>query len=176
MKNYCVDDAEWCVLVDRKKAEKIIQSATGKICSPNGSFPDELTVFHVEPYQRFLDVPPHARWQLLKRGLTAEEAWDEWLECDQEKIREILLRHVSSFVPIVGETISIKNTLRFDILKRDGYKCRICGRGAEDGVKLEVDHIQPKSNGGKDFADNLWTLCFNCNRGKSIKPLIEVTP
>jgi len=45
------------------------------------------------------------------------------------------------------------------ILKRDGYKCVICGRGIKDGVTLHVDHIKPKSKGGKATIDNGQTLC-----------------
>ncbi len=55
---------------------------------------------------------------------------------------------------------------RFAILKRDHYHCRLCGRGAEDGTKLEVDHKMARSRGGTNAPDNLWTLCFECNRGK----------
>ena len=36
-----------------------------------------------------------------------------------------------------------------EILKRDGYKCVICGKGVENGVELHVDHIKPKDLGGK---------------------------
>jgi len=56
--------------------------------------------------------------------------------------------------------------LRFAILKRDGYRCQICGRTAQDGIKLEVDHKLARSKGGIDKPENLWTLCFDCNRGK----------
>ena len=60
--------------------------------------------------------------------------------------------------------------LRYDILKRDGFKCQICGRSSEeDGVKLHVDHIIPISKGGKTTWDNLRTLCQDCNLGKSNK-------
>ena len=51
-------------------------------------------------------------------------------------------------------------------LRRDRYRCRICGRDASDGVKLEVDHKMPVMRGGPSTAENLWTLCFDCNRGK----------
>lgn len=60
-------------------------------------------------------------------------------------------------------------SLRYDILKRDHFKCSICGKGKEDGVKLEVDHIIPVSRGGKTEMSNLQTLCETCNRGKSNK-------
>lgn len=45
------------------------------------------------------------------------------------------------------------------ILKRDGYKCVICGRGRADGVELHVDHIKPKDLGGKATIENGQTLC-----------------
>lgn len=59
--------------------------------------------------------------------------------------------------------------LRYDIMKRDGFRCVICGRTAEDGVKLHVDHIKPISKGGLTVPDNLRTLCQDCNLGKSDK-------
>ncbi len=60
-------------------------------------------------------------------------------------------------------------SLRYDILKRDGFKCTICGRNTEDGAKLHVDHIIPVSKGGKTVPENLRTLCDSCNLGKSDK-------
>ena len=57
---------------------------------------------------------------------------------------------------------------RFSILARDGFRCRYCGRSAqEDGVKLQVDHIMPKEKGGADEPANLITACQECNTGKS---------
>ena len=52
---------------------------------------------------------------------------------------------------------------RKEILKRDGYKCVICGLGERDGVDLQVDHIKPKSLGGKASTDNGQTLCSRHN-------------
>lgn len=56
--------------------------------------------------------------------------------------------------------------LRYQVMRRDGHRCVICGRSAKDGVKLEVDHIFPVSKGGKTELNNLRTLCMDCNRGK----------
>lgn len=55
---------------------------------------------------------------------------------------------------------------RFMVLRRDGYRCQLCGRSAADGAVLEVDHKTPKAKGGGDEWENLWSLCFDCNRGK----------
>jgi len=55
--------------------------------------------------------------------------------------------------------------LRYEVLKRDNFTCQLCGRKAPE-VKLEVDHIIPKSAGGTDDPNNLRTVCYACNRGK----------
>ena len=52
---------------------------------------------------------------------------------------------------------------RFLVFQRDSYTCRIC---KASGVKLEVDHIKPYSQGGSNDMDNLQTLCRPCNLGK----------
>ena len=59
--------------------------------------------------------------------------------------------------------------LRYDIMKRDGFRCQLCGRSQADGVKLHVDHIKPVSKGGKTIPSNLRTLCEQCNLGKKDK-------
>lgn len=66
---------------------------------------------------------------------------------------------------------SLSISKRFDVLQRDGYRCCLCGRSSSDGVALEVDHKIPVANGGKNVMSNLWTLCFDCNRGKRDKEL-----
>jgi len=63
----------------------------------------------------------------------------------------------------------ISLVLRQHILRRDKFTCRLCGRTAGDGIKLEVDHKTPTSKGGSDEESNLWTTCDACNRGKSNK-------
>lgn len=62
----------------------------------------------------------------------------------------------------------VSNKLRFEILERDGYKCRYCGRG-KDECSLQIDHIKPISKGGKSTYDNLQTLCEDCNKQKDNK-------
>ncbi len=60
-------------------------------------------------------------------------------------------------------------SMRYDILQRDSFRCVLCGRTANDGVQLHVDHIRPVSKGGKTEYSNLRTLCDQCNLGKSDK-------
>ena len=61
--------------------------------------------------------------------------------------------------------MTIPVSVRFDILERDQFTCRFCGKRAPE-TELEVDHIHPRSKGGSDATDNLVTACRDCNRGK----------
>lgn len=64
--------------------------------------------------------------------------------------------------------ISAKN--RFEIFKRDGFKCIYCGAAAPDAV-LVVDHVTPYSESADDSLENLATACLGCNKGKGKTPL-----
>lgn len=59
--------------------------------------------------------------------------------------------------------VSIPHSLKWDVWKRDMFKCVICE--AEDN--LSVDHIHPESLGGDLHLSNLRTLCRTCNSRKS---------
>ena len=68
-----------------------------------------------------------------------------------------------------NERAKVTPSLRYDVMRRDDFRCRLCGRSARDGVELEVDHIVPIFKGGSSIESNLQTLCRDCNRGKSAK-------
>ena len=67
---------------------------------------------------------------------------------------------------------SIPKSVRFEVFKRDSFKCQYCGASAPD-VILEVDHIVPVAEGGKNDMMNLITSCRDCNRGKGKKRLTD---
>jgi hypothetical protein len=58
---------------------------------------------------------------------------------------------------------------RKNILKRDGFKCVYCGSRSD----LTIDHVVPKSKGGKTSWENLVTACNDCNNTKDNKLLHE---
>lgn len=82
--------------------------------------------------------------------------WDGW---DDDRKRLYIRRKVN-------------RSVRYRILKRDNFRCQLCGRGKDDlddegkPVRLHVDHILPIAAGGKSDDANLQTLCYDCNRGK----------
>lgn len=51
---------------------------------------------------------------------------------------------------------------RHNIYKRDGHRCLYCGTHAD----LTLDHVIPKSMGGKEAWENLVTACQVCNSKK----------
>jgi DNA-directed RNA polymerase subunit RPC12/RpoP len=64
----------------------------------------------------------------------------------------------------------LSKKLRFDVFKRDGFKCQYCGITPEKEV-LQVDHIIPVAEGGENDLDNLITSCQPCNLGKGARSL-----
>lgn len=67
---------------------------------------------------------------------------------------------------------AISKKLRFDVFKRDNFKCQYCGAEAPK-VVLHVDHINPVAKGGKNELLNLITACEGCNNGKSDRLLSD---
>jgi len=63
----------------------------------------------------------------------------------------------------------VENVSRMKILKRDNYRCHICGRKTDPRKKAPhprsptIDHIIPLARGGKHESANVATACFICN-------------
>lgn len=54
------------------------------------------------------------------------------------------------------------NLSRHNVFKRDNNRCVYCGSREQ----LTIDHVRPKSLGGRDSWDNLVTACQKCNSQK----------
>lgn len=54
---------------------------------------------------------------------------------------------------------------RHRVFRRDGYKCVYCA----SNKNLTIDHVIPKSRGGKNTWLNLATCCSHCNKVKGDK-------
>jgi hypothetical protein len=68
--------------------------------------------------------------------------------------------------------MAVSKRLRFEILRRDGFRCYYCGtRGNETGSGLTVDHVTPTALGGTDLPENLVAACGDCNSGKGAASL-----
>jgi 5-methylcytosine-specific restriction endonuclease McrA len=59
---------------------------------------------------------------------------------------------------------------RKNLYKRDGYTCQYCGRRAPS-EDLSIDHIVPRSLGGKSSWTNCVLACIRCNVRKGNRSL-----
>lgn len=66
-----------------------------------------------------------------------------------------------------NEWASITPRLRFAVLLRDNFQCTYYGLSAKDGATLTVDHLVPRSAGGRNVVSNLRTACLPYNQGKA---------
>lgn len=71
-------------------------------------------------------------------------------------------------------TSPITQKRRFEVFRRDGFRCTYCGATAND-TKLVIDHIHPRKLGGTNAIENLTTACEPRNLGKSATPLTAQT-
>lgn len=60
------------------------------------------------------------------------------------------------YIKIPHKTVSLT---RRNLLHRDNYECQYCGSRKD----LTIDHILPRSRGGKDEWLNVTTACTKCN-------------
>ena len=107
----------------------------------------------LEQYQKIYS----AAWSVILEALLDEKI--------RKEVKEDLARQVIGLQKKHRTSRFLK--LRFEVLKRDNFTCVYCGRSSMDGIKLHVDHVKPKSQGGKDTYDNLVAACFECNIGKN---------
>lgn len=59
----------------------------------------------------------------------------------------------------------LSNQLRYQVLERDNHTCQSCGATVEQGVRIEIDHID--NNPTNNVLVNLQVLCNLCNQGKA---------
>jgi 5-methylcytosine-specific restriction endonuclease McrA len=74
----------------------------------------------------------------------------------------------------IRPAISVR--VRFAVFERDGFACRYCGASRTDDARLVLDHVLPVVDGGTDDETNLVTACWECNAGKSDRPLFAPVP
>jgi len=72
-------------------------------------------------------------------------------------------------IKILEKTRTVPLSVRIKVLSRDNFRCVFCGKSpaTDIGTKLHIDHVIPFSKGGTNTAENIQTLCEECNLGKS---------
>lgn len=103
----------------------------------------------------------HAMVLLFKGVIQPIEWWDTKIrsasaEWDVPKIATVkkFVRHHRKWHPT-----------KKNIFIRDGHTCVYCGN--ENPSDMTIDHVMPKSRGGRDTWENLVCACYRCNHKKA---------
>ena len=95
---------------------------------------------------------------LKKADLISESATEQLRTITKAfPMPSVIRLHRYVYLPYKGIMLSRQN-----IFKRDSSMCQYCG-SHED---LTLDHVMPRSRGGKTTWDNLTTACKRCNSRK----------
>jgi ATP adenylyltransferase len=133
--------------------EQITKSMPGKVLAKHG-----VVVRDGDSYR--LAVDPSA--------LSSEQRSELLRLCDAA-IRDYLEKRGGAVYDHRRSALGyISGSLRYDVLKRAGFRCELCGISADERA-IEVDHIVPRKHGGEDDLTNLQALCFKCNANKGAR-------
>lgn len=100
----------------------------------------------------------------IKR-LTLEQKAELKMLCEQKIQEYIVSRGLKIWgYSLLDDTLT-DDKLRFRLLQEAKGRCALCG-ATKDDRPLDIDHIIPRSKGGKTVYENLQVLCSKCNRTK----------
>lgn len=88
--------------------------------------------------------------------------------CDEAVDRYLTKRGTAAYDHRRQALGYISGSLRYEVLKRSGGRCDLCGISVEERA-IEVDHILPRKHGGTDDSVNLQALCWKCNANKGAR-------
>lgn len=117
---------------------------------------------------RFLDE----NYQLYDLESWAEH-WDDLSSLSEEQKTKLvrssrmcfLLPEIIVLTTYNGFVRQKVKLCRRNIYERDGYTCQYCGKHSTS-KDLNLDHVVPKSKGGKTSWKNIVTSCISCNSRK----------
>ena len=89
---------------------------------------------------------------------------DNLIVTDKKSYERPVIIRLLNYVRYVYRRLRVN---RHKIYKRDGHKCVYCGNSKQ----LTIDHLIPKSKGGKNTWENLVTCCSRCNVKKGDKTI-----
>ena len=102
---------------------------------------------------------------LNTRNLTLEQKAHIRMICEQRLQSFVRKRGIGTWDYRLLDDNPVPDSVRFFVLKAAGGRCQLCGVSAKE-CPLDVDHIIPRSRGGKTELANLQALCSKCNRSK----------
>lgn len=106
------------------------------------------------------------------KKLTLEQKAEIKKLCEQKIQEYIASRGLKIWdYSLLDDTLT-DDKLRFRLLREAKGRCALCG-ATKDDRPLDIDHIIPRSKGGKTEYENLQVLCSKCNRTKRDKDDVD---
>jgi len=96
---------------------------------------------------------------LLQKAELVEAESDRYVRSPSTHIPWPSIVRLKAFVRVPYKRIMLT---RKNVMRRDRGRCQYCG--SKD--RLTIDHVFPKSRGGKDTWENLVAACVPCNNRK----------
>lgn len=95
-------------------------------------------------------------------------------QVDDDPVRSARDQHARPAVILLTGYVRVPQTRRIPVtrrgvLRRDGHRCGYCGKSA-----ATIDHILPRSRGGRDSWENLVACCLRCNNLKGNRTPAEM--
>lgn len=101
--------------------------------------------------------------------------FDRWMSAKDFAVDAVKYLQGCDWKLIVPEVIVLRDfngisqrTVKFsrrNIFERDGYHCQYCGK-RKPRQDLNLDHVLPRSRGGRSTWENVVLACYKCNSRK----------
>jgi ATP adenylyltransferase len=133
--------------------EEITKAMPGKVLSRHGIVERDGNSYRLKP-----DI----------EALTDAERSELVELCDAALSRYLDQRGATAFDHRRASLGYVSGSVRYEVLKRAGGRCELCGLSVEERA-IEIDHIIPRKHGGSDETTNLQALCYRCNANKGAR-------
>lgn len=112
-------------------------------------------------YEAIRIVSARRAMTLLTKGVAVVEVPTDTMIYPGIYLPSVIRLRTYRHIPIRMQIVTRKN-----IYVRDGYRCMYCG-ARKTGTDLTLDHVDPRSKGGKNSWENLVSACKPCNHRKA---------
>ena len=96
---------------------------------------------------------------LLQKAELVQAEPDRWLRSPSVRVPWPSIVRLRAYVTLPFKRITLT---RKNVMRRDRHRCQYCGKRDS----LTIDHVMPRSRGGRDSWENLVTACVPCNNRK----------
>jgi 5-methylcytosine-specific restriction endonuclease McrA len=102
-----------------------------------------------------------ATWQELSafRAQNFRQEDDDWVRTVNSEIQVPRVIRLLEYEKLPKQTVKFN---RRNIFARDGNQCQFCGKKFPTS-ELSLDHVLPRSQGGKTTWENIVCACVDCN-------------